>query len=156
MRIFPVLALSAASLLSAEVSLAGPEKFLEKGFIGNDAGEQCGYKQKVISDALHFHGDAISTTIGEIVFDDPQCMRDSGDGLDANKALINKVLATWYSHPDADFDTENLHESSLYQEVGVCMQSRSYAAIGIAIEYVVSDQSIVRVFHGPTLEGCLV
>lgn len=156
MKAFPLLVLTAASFLLPEVSVAGPEKFLEKGFISNDAGDQCWYQQKVISDALHFHGDAISTTIGEIVFDDPQCMRAEGEGLDVNKTLINEVLATWYSHPDADFDTKNLHESSLYQEVGVCMQSRSYAAIGIAIEYVVSDQSIVRVFHGPTLEGCLV
>lgn len=156
MKILSVLVLAAASLLVSEVSIAGPEKFLKKGFINNDAGDKCWYQQKVISDALHFHGDAISTTVGEIVFDDPQCMRDSGEGLAGNKTLINEVLATWYSHPDADFDTKNLHKSSLYQEVGVCMQSRSFAAIGIAIDYVVSNQSIVSVFHGPTLEGCLV
>lgn len=156
MRIFPALVLTAASLLLSQGTVAGPEKFLKKGFISNDAGDQCAYQQEVISGALHFHGDSISTTIGELVFDDPQCMRASGDSLDVNKRLINEVLATWYSHPDADFDTENLHASSLYQEVGVCMQSRSYAAIGIAIDYVVSEQSIVKVFHGPTLEGCLV
>lgn len=156
MKFFPLLALTAASFFASPVSLAGPEKFLPTGIISNAAGDRCSYQQKIISDALHFHGDSISTTIGEIVFDDPQCMRDSGDGLDANKTLINEVLATWYSHPDADFDTKKLHESSLYQEVGVCMQSRSYAAIGIAIEYVVENESIVKVFHGPTLEGCLV
>jgi hypothetical protein len=156
MKNFHILALAAASALFSEVSAAGPEKFPERGFISNDAGDKCWYQQKIISNALHFHGDAISTTIGEIVFDDPQCMRDPGTGLDVNKTLINELLASWYSHPDADFDTKNLHQSSLYQEVGVCMQSRSYAAIGIAIAYVVSDQSIVRVLHGPTLEGCLV
>lgn len=147
--------LTATSLLWSGIAAAGPEKFESNGVINNAAGEPCGYRQKVISDALHFHGDAISTTIGEMVFADPQCMKDSGDGLNANKALISKVISTWYSHPDADFDTEHLRKSSLYQEVGECMQSRSYAAIGVAIDFVVADGSIVKVFHGPTLEGCL-
>jgi hypothetical protein len=83
-------------------------------------------------------------------------MRDSGEGLAGNKTLINEVQATWYSHPDANFHTQNLHKSSLYQEVGECMQSRSYAAIAVAVDYVVADQSIVKVIHGPTLEGCLI
>jgi hypothetical protein len=148
--------LTVASLLLSEVSTAGPEKFLQEGFILNDVGGKCWYQQTVISDALHFHGDAISTTVGELVFADPQCMRDSGEGLAGNKTLINEVLATWYSHPDANFDTQNLHKSSLYQEVGECMQSRSYAAIAVAVDYVVADQSIVKVIHGPTLEGCLI
>jgi hypothetical protein len=155
MRALPILVLTGAGLLPSGVSLAGPEKFESRGFISNDAGEKCWYRQKVIYDAPYFHGESISGVIGEIVFDDPQCMRDSGDGLDANKVLINEVLATWYSHPDADFDTKNLWNFGLYQETGKCMQSRSYAAIGIAIDYVVSDGSIVKVVHGPTLEGCI-
>lgn len=155
MKVCPILVLIGASLLLSDVSLAGPEKFESRGFISNDAGEKCWYRQKVIPDALYFHGESISSTIGEIVFDDPRCMGDSGEGLDANKVLINEVIATWYSHPDADFDTQNLRNFGLYQEVGKCMQARSYAAIAIAIDYVVADQSIVKVVHGPTLEGCI-
>lgn len=156
MKTGAVLAFTALGLLLSAVSMAGPEKFPAAGFVVNAAGQKCSYRQKIIPDALHFHGDAISTTIGEMTFDDPTCMKDAGDGPDANKVAINRLLATWYSHPDADFDSENLYKSSLYQEVGVCMQARSYAAIGIAIDYVVEDGYIVRVFHGPTLEGCLV
>lgn len=155
MKAGAIVVLAATSVLLSGTSEAGPEKFAGKGVIDNAAGVPCAYRQQVISNALHFHGDAISTTIGELIFDDPQCMRDSGSGLDANKASISRVISTWYSHPDADFDTENLRKTSLYQEVGVCMQSRNYAAIGIAIDFVVSEDSIVRVFHGPTLEGCL-
>lgn len=155
MKICLVLVLTATSLLLSEVSVAGPEKFERKGFISNDVGEKCWYQQKVISDARHFHGDAIASTIGEIVFDDPQCMSDSGEGLDANKVMINNLISTWYSHPDANFDTKNLRKFSLQQEVGQCMQSRSYAAIGVVIDYVVSNGSIVKVLHGPALEGCI-
>jgi hypothetical protein len=156
MKISSFLVFTAASLLLSEVSTAGPEKFLQEGVILNDVGAKCRYQQTVVSDALHFHGDAISTTVGELVFADPNCMRDSGNGLAANKTLINEILATWYSHPDANFDTKNLHKSSLYQEVGECMQSRSYAAIAVAVDYVVANDSIVKVIHGPTLEGCLI
>lgn len=155
MRISPVLAVAVASLLASGVSLAGPEKFQSKGFISNDAGDKCWYQQKVISGALYFHGDAIATTIGEIVFDDPQCMSDSGEGLDVNKMMINELISTWYSHPDANFDTKTLRNTSLYQVVGQCMQSQSYAAIAVAIDHVVSNQSIIKVVHGPTLEGCI-
>ncbi|GEM_PF-1909029 len=149
-------AFAVASLLSWSGAVAGPERFPATGFVVNAAGQQCRYRQKVVSNALHFHGDAISTTIGEMTFDDPRCMQVTDDEPDAGKVAINRLIATWYSHPDADFDTEHLYKTSLYQEVGVCMQSRSYAAIGIAIDYVVEDGHIVRVFHGPTLEGCLV
>ena len=155
MKAFSILAITAASVLSAEAAVAGPEKFELKGFVSNDAGEKCWYQQKVISNALHFHGDAIASTNGEIVFDDPQCMRDSGEGLDANKVLINDLISTWYSHADANFDTKSLRRSSLAQEVGQCMQSKRFAAIGVVVDYVVVDQSIVKVFHGPALEGCL-
>ncbi|HEX5787420.1 MAG TPA: hypothetical protein VFY03_04535 [Woeseiaceae bacterium] len=156
MKNCPVLVLLGASLFSPAAAVAGPEKFASEGFIDNEAGEKCRYRQEVISGATHFHGDSIASTIGEIVFDDPRCMRDSGNGLDGNKTLINKVISTWYSHPDAEFDSVTLHDSSLHQDVGQCIQSKRFAAIGIVIDYVVTDDSIVKVLHGPALEGCLV
>lgn len=155
MRSCPILLLTGSSMMWSGMSVAGPEKFESEGFIENSAGEQCSYQQEITSDALYFHGDSITNTIGEIVFDDPQCMSASEDVLDTNRTSINELIATWYSHPDANFDTENLQNSGLYQEVGRCMQSRSYAAIAIAIDYVISNQSIVKVVHGPTLEGCI-
>lgn len=82
-------------------------------------------------------------------------MRVSGDGSDANKVKINQLIATWYSHPDAEFDPSKLYKTSLYQVVGQCMQSRRFAAIGVMIDYVMSDQGIAKVYHGPSLEGCL-
>ena len=123
------LVLTAASLLAAENSVAGPEKFPAKGFIKNAAGDECWYQQQVIHGSHHFLGDSIANTIGEIVFDEPQCMRDSGTGLSANEILINSQISTWYSHPDADFDTQNLRKSSLYQVVGKCMQSKNFTPI---------------------------
>ena len=155
MRMRKFLPLIATPLALAGNAAAGPEKFEQRGFIVNAAGERCAFQQNTISGALHFHGDAISTTIGEITFDDPTCMRGATEELQANKVAINQLLATWYSHPDADFDPENLYKTSLYQVVGQCMQSRRFAAIGIAIEYAISDESIAKVYHGPTLEGCL-
>jgi hypothetical protein len=155
MKVFSILAIAAASCLVAEAAVAGPEKFEAKGFITNAAGERCSYQQKVVSGARHFHGDAIASTNGEIVFDDPQCMKDAGEGLDANKTMINETISKWYSHADANFDTKNLRRSSLAQEVGQCMQSKRFAAIGVVLDYEISDGSIVKVYHGPALEGCL-
>jgi len=144
-----------AVFLVAGGASAGPERFESRGYIENEAGMKCWYRQDIIKNATHFHGPNIASTVGEMTFDDPACMTGTGNALDANKSLVNKVLATWYSHPDADFDTENLRKTSLYQEVGECMQAKSYAAIGIAIDFVIENGSIVKVFHGPTLEGCL-
>lgn len=155
MKVCTIVLLAGASLLASGASVAGPEKFESRGFISNDAGEKCWYRQEIIPDAIYFHGDSIATTIGEIVFDDPQCMSDSGEGLDATKTMINEVISAWYSHPDADFDTKNLRKAGLHQEVGRCIQSRSYTAIAITIDYVVSNQSITKVVHGPALEGCI-
>lgn len=155
MKTRPIAALAAVSILFSGGAIAGPEKFERRGFITNAAGEKCQYQQNILRNDVHFYGESISTTNGEIIFDDPQCMRASEDGPDGDKALINQLIATWYSHPDADFDPANLYKTSLHQVVGQCMRSKRFAAIGVMVDYIMADQSIAKVIHGPSLEGCL-
>jgi len=142
-----------AAILLAPATFADSNKFQSKGFISNDNGEKCWYQQEVLNDQKYFH-ESMTSTIGEITFDDAQCMKDSGIGLDTNKMMINNIISRWYSHADANFDTKNLYKTSMAQQQGQCMQSRTYPIIGITVDYIVSDRSIVKVLHGPSLQGC--
>ena len=153
MRIFRIIGLVLFSLSYASTASADSSKFQPKGYITNDQGQKCWYKQTPIPDNNYFH-DKLTNTVGRIFFDDSQCMKDSGIGLDTNKMMINNVISKWYSHSDADFDTKNPYKTSLYQTKGQCIQSRTYPAIGIAVDYLIRDNSIVMVFHGPTVQGC--
>jgi hypothetical protein len=145
-----LIALSAA--LSAH---AGSEKFLKKGYIQNDAGEKCTYSQTVNQQEKYFH-DALTAITGTIVFDDPQCMKDSGIGLDTNKMMINNIISRWYGQPDAKFKTRasELYAGSMLQTRGRCMQSSTYKALGIAVDYTVKSNSITQVKHSSTVQGC--
>ena len=135
------------------VSNADTGKFQKAGFISNGDGEKCWYQQRVIDESTHFHG-TMTSTIGEIVFDDAKCMSDTGMGMDLNQMMINNIISRWYSHSDANFDTRNLYKSSMAQKKGQCIQSKTYPIIGITVEYIVTNGSIVKVLHGPSLQGC--
>ena len=152
MRIIPAAALILL-ILGQTSPIQGQDRYQREGFIANDAGQKCTFKQTVVEDSTYFQGSLVNT-IGEIVFDDPQCMSDSGSGLDENKKRINQRISKWYSHKDARFDTANLYPTSMYQTTGLCMQSRTYPMIGVVLEYFIEDGSIVKVLHGPSLQGC--
>ena len=126
-----------------------------KGYVQNDQGEKCWYTQTVDSKSNYFHS-ALTATVGTIRFDVATCMSDSGIGLETNKMMINNVISRWYSRSDAKFMTRasELFKGSTLQERGQCMQSRTYSAIGIVVDYQIKGDSIIGVKHGPSLQGC--
>ena len=123
------------------------------GYIINDSGDHCAYKQEIIEKNRYFHGKRPSIN-GIITFDDPKCMSGKEFGHVINKVMINNIVSKWYSHGDANFDTKHLHKSSAFQKKGECIQSETYSTIGIAIEYFIKNNNITGVIHGSTAGGC--
>jgi hypothetical protein len=134
---------------------AGPTGALVKGYIQNDKGEKCWYTQKIKENNTYFHG-SLTGTNGLITFDNPNCMSDSGQGLDVNKMMINNIISKWYSHRDAAFQTRvsEMFNGSALQKQGKCIQSKKYPAIGITIDYFTNGNSITGVIHGSSVQGC--
>ncbi len=126
-----------------------------KGYVQNDQGEKCWYTQTVDPKSNYFHS-ALTATVGTIRFDDATCMSDSGIGLETNMMMINNVISRWYSHSDAKFMTRaaELFKGSMLQERGQCIQSKTYSAVGIVVDYQIKGDSIIGVVHGPSLQGC--
>lgn len=129
--------------------------FLRKGYIANDQGKKCWYKQKTNKSNNYFHKSITSNT-QIITFDDPKCMKDSGLGLGINKMMINNIISRPYSHSDAQFQTrENeLFNSSLLQIKGYCIQSKTYSAIGVTVDYFIKGNSITGAIYGQSANGC--
>ena len=143
------------ALFGSLTAQAGSEKFSKKGYIQNDMGEKCSYTQKVNPTENYFHK-ALTAVTGTIVFDDPQCMKDSGVGLDTNKMMINNVIAKWYGQSDSRFETRasELYPTSFLQVRGQCMQSTLYKKVGVAVDYIVRKDSITKVRHANVVKGC--
>lgn len=150
LRLSTILALALGS-----PAFAGPSLFQQKGFIQNDQGEQCWYHQEVVKDSNYFH-DGITANIGVLSFDEQTCMNSSEFGQTVNIMMINNVISRWYSRSDADFQTREseLFSTSLFQKRGQCIQSKKYSATGIVVDYEESRESIVRVRHGMSAQGC--
>jgi len=153
-RTFQFMVIAAMAFMAApHAALAN--NFQPKGHIQNDQGQRCSYTQITDNDSVYFHG-TLTGRVGTITFDDPRCMSASELGLDVNKMMINNVIARWYSHRDAAFKTRvhELYPSSAMQRRGLCIQSSKYPAIGIAVDYEIQGNSIVRVRHGSSIQGC--
>jgi len=137
------------------LAFAGPTGALKKGFIKNDKGDKCWYKQIVKEKNTHFHG-SFKGTNGILTFDKANCMSDSGVGLDTNKMMINNIVSRWYSHSDAKFQTrvDELFKGSALQKKGQCIQSKTYPNIGITIDYIIENKSIAKVIHGTSIQSC--
>tara|TARA_R110001592_G_scaffold32162_2_gene112777 strand:+ start:31621 stop:32091 length:471 start_codon:yes stop_codon:yes gene_type:complete len=143
------------SLFTANICEAGPTKEITKGYVQNDEGEKCWYTQKFIDDVIYF-SKKHTQNIGVITFDDPSCMSDNGLGLSAHKMMINNVISRWYSHDDANFQTnaDELFSSSRLQIKGQCMQSKTYGMIGVLLDYKIEEDSIIQVTHSSSMGGC--
>ncbi|WP_404366769.1 hypothetical protein [Marinobacter sp.] len=143
------------ALVLANPAFAGSSLFQPKGFIQNDQGEQCWYHQKVVEGSHYFH-DGVTANIGVLTFDDQSCMQASEFGQTVNKMMINNVISRWYSRGDANFKNREseLFPTSLLQKRGQCIQSKKYPATGIVVDYEESQESIVRVRHGMSAQGC--
>jgi hypothetical protein len=129
--------------------------FLRKGYIANDEGKKCWYKQTAKNGDKYFHKSLTSNT-HTLEFDDPKCMADNGLGLGINKMMINNIITRPYSHDDAAFQTrsEELFKGSLLQTKGQCIQSKTYAIIGVTVDYLIKNSSIVKVVHGASAGSC--
>ena len=144
-----------ASLVGSSAALAGPTGALKRGYIQNDKGGKCWYKQVVRENNTYFHG-SLKGTNGIITFDSPNCMSDSGLGLDINKMMINNIISKWYSHSDAGFQTRasEMFKGSALQKKGKCIQSKKYPIVGITVDYFIKGNSITGAIHGSSIQGC--
>lgn len=129
--------------------------FLRKGYISNDEGKKCWYKQTAKNSDKYFHKSLTSNT-HTLQFDDSKCMADSGLGLGINKMMINNIITRSYSHDDAAFQTrsEELFKGSLLQTKGQCIQSKTYEIIGVTVDYIINNKSITKVIHGASAGSC--
>lgn len=153
LRILVLMGLFAYS--STVTSEVWPPDALAKGYIQNDQGQKCWYKQKAKMNNTYFHK-GMTGNNGVLTFDNPTCMSDSGAGLEVNMMLINNVITRGYSHADADFQTKvsQLYPSSMSQIKGKCIQSKKYPIIGVVVDYFIKGDSITGVIHGSSLMGC--
>jgi len=147
--------LAVGLVVLAQNAAADANKFLKAGFIRNDRGQKCTYTQSVDTNSTYFNA-PLTGEMGTIVFDDARCMAASEFGLDVNKMMINNVIALWYSHDDAKFGTKvsELRAPGALQKRGQCIQSATYPIIGITVEYEVANNSVIRVRHGQSAQGC--
>lgn len=139
----------------ADDALAQNERLLKKGYIRTDQGKKCWYTQTEDLNS-HYFSDKLTWRVATIRFDDPTCMSPSGAGQEVNKMMINNILSGWYSHTDASFMTRvsEMFPTSMFQQRGQCIQSKTYPAIGIVVDYVMKDGNIVAVHHGGAIQGC--
>jgi len=153
-RTFQVTAIAAIVFMAVPHPSMASGGFQPKGHIQNDQGQRCSYTQTTDNDSVYFHG--LPGRMGILTFDDPRCMSASELGLDVNKMMINNVIARWHSHPDAAFKTRvhELYPTSMLQKRGLCIQSTKYPGIGITVDYEIRGNSIVRVRHGGSIQGC--
>lgn len=142
-------------VFSHGIAISGPRDGPKRGYISNDNGDKCWYKKTITEENKYFHK-SIPGPNAILIFEDEKCMSDKGLGLDINKMMINKTLAFWYSHSDAEFRTSpsDLYDSSLFQIKGKCMQSKKYSNIGVTIDYFIKDNTITGFIHGPSIQGC--
>ena len=147
--------LAAAIVFLASTGFAASQSLghLKKGYILNSNGDQCWYAQ---SEKQETYLHSASANTRTLVFDDPKCMSAEGFDLKVNIMMIGNIITKPYSHSDASFQTkyDDLRPSSPLQVRGVCIQSRTYPAVGVAVEFQVSSGSIVSVKHATAIQGC--
>ena len=137
------------------VPISVATSFLKKGYIANDEGKKCWYKQEIKKDVVFFTK-KLPEDIRILTFDDPNCMSDRGIGLDVNKRQINFIITKPYSHDDANFqvNVSQLGSHSLFQIRGKCIQSKKYSNVIVSVEYTVINNSITKVVHGSGIAPC--
>ena len=130
--------------------------FLKKGFINNDDGRECWYKQIEKKNSRYFYGKKLTANTRILTFDKPDCMSNAEFGDFVNIHQINNIISKLYSHNDAAWmsEKEQLRSGSLWQKQGQCIQSRQYPNIGIVVFYHVKKNSIVAVSHAMAISGC--
>jgi hypothetical protein len=124
-----------------------------RGYITSSEGGKCWFNQTTDKRSrLH----SLEANTQRLVFDDPTCVKASGWEFEFNAEMIGNFISRGYSHSDAAFKTEysDRMPTSSFQVRGWCIQSATYPIIGIAIEFVAENDSIVEVWHASTVMGC--
>ena len=147
------LAFLIALMIALSWTATGNAQFLgnKRGFVKNEDGRKCWYNQRFIRNNRYFH-DKLYGTNGIMVFDKPNCMKDTN----INKMMINNVISHWYSKSDARFMTrmDELYKGSMLQKKGMCIQSQKYPIQGITVDYLTGGGNVLRVIHGTSIQGC--
>lgn len=125
-----------------------------RGYISNDWGDKCWFKQTTVQRIKYFQTAPNKTAT--LIFDDPRCMKKSELGQDANKMMINNFITNPYASGGAAFQTRasELYKTSLFQIRGQCIQSATFGLIGVAVEYHEANGSIYMVKHAPSVGRC--
>lgn len=125
-----------------------------RGYIQNDWGDICWYKQTTIQRIQYFQ--TIPNKTATLILDKSSCMKNGALAQDGNKMLINNSISRPYSHPDAKFLTrvDELYKTKLFQLRGQCIQSATYSIIGVIVEYHEANDSIYMVKHAPSAGHC--
>ena len=139
--------------------------FQQRGFIFNAIMGECWFVQTYEKTNTYFtpsRPHMKNQNLRTIHFDDPECMADTLDGLDAagivNKTMIAQHIAQWmtgtYFTADTRHDARNRrHPGRVMQEIGECMMATDLPATAVALEFVSDGDSITDVLYAPTY-GC--
>ena len=141
---------SEGAYLLAELSEVDLPTGLPFGNVLNVSGARCEYVQAakdMATDSYFYEGLTGAATY--MAFAVEGCMAYANEfELGVNQFLINQLVKTWYSFPDAAFQTELQDITELAPpDRGWCIQSDTYESVAIVVEYFVEDQSIVAVLH---------
>ena len=155
------LALGAIPTLAQDVD---PYGFNRQGFIRNAVGDQCWYVQTYEKTNPHFTPSKSHMTnqrLRTIRFDDPECMADTLDGLDAavviNKSMIARTISGWYVGSYVTDDTryepsKRRQPAGIMQDHGECIMAPGLPATAIAVDFVSDGDSITEVLYAPTYD----
>lgn len=126
-----------------------------KGFIQNEDGARCHYTQRVEKN-IHYFSYELTGNVGVLVFDDPRCMSETALGQMVNINMINNVIVRWYAREPQHMMTREgeLYPTSFKQVRGKCIQSSKHELLGVTVDYIERDGSIVEVRHGIAAAGC--
>ena len=156
---YPTLDYAKLSGIGNRISKAAPPTGNPRGFIQNAEGGRCQYVQVATGETQrsHFFPEALVGSDTVLAFDDPSCMAAADSVfLEINQRQINRVLARWYSLPDADFEVEpaKMAKRCEFQTQGGCLQSRKYPTKSILVEYFRKGEGISTVVHTEGIGGC--
>ena len=149
-----------------------PRTFRPTGWIMNGIGKECHYKQTYKRDDKHFMKSEFRDVTGQEVriirFDNAKCMatmlRSSDRPEDAafnehvNVTMIADEIvrqmtgANGYFRKNADFDTRTYYEPQVTHGRGMCIKSKRYSFVAIAVEFFSDGNNITGAAYSPAIE----
>ncbi len=134
------------------VSVSGPTAALDlaRGYIMNENGDKCWYRQNIVQADNYFHS-KITANTRHLTFDHPACMEET----DINKTQINNIVTRGYGRSDVIYavHAEEMYPKSELQERGYCIKAKNYPIPAVAVDYVIETGNIIGVKHAMSF-GC--